>query len=703
LDASVRRKYGGSGLGLSICKKLCEAMGGEIECRSEVGKGSDFSFYVSLPPTTKQNYREAREGDESDSATTRQRCHPLATPPDASADEQKQIDDDDDELMESDELSDDDLNSDSSSGSSDDSIGEHHLNDNECDSDDDGDFEIEDEDDGLCENAHQGKGRDSAVARRHSSSSMLTKSLTIAPVRRGTRHSSGGPDLGRMIASASRRHKTDRAQGEADEERGRGTRRRVKRSNSRRASSPASTTAVLAAASASVAETIDSRRRMSASGGGSQHHKRSSMLVNARRASEQHGMTMRGAIDQHQPLRLMSSGRGYVADDDNNDDWFLGTGGGSSLLSSASSALSSPSSSFCSSSEISLPPLSESTAAAAARQRAAHFMMASSMDSNHQGLGDSSIPAAEATSPSSAMLAGLRRGSVPFGMSPTHRLLSSPSLTSMNPHHASMPTIPSLSSASDSPLPSPSLPPLPLNSSGAPPPSPSPSFSTTLASTSSHSSSALSISSAQHLLPTVGSRHLSLNSCASPRGIPRVRTSTPPRPSTPHGALFLPRSTGGTPPVPPLSLSKLGAKSAERDQSPATGAPRSFYVPSFPPEAMLLSPRSAPSAATPPRSTEEVYQDVMRGKRILVVEDNIINQKVALKMLSSFDCKVTVAENGLVAIKLFEESYREERRRHENGEPLYHAILMDIQMPVIGTCHRTARVRVRARGSWRCV
>jgi CheY-like chemotaxis protein len=42
---------------------------------------------------------------------------------------------------------------------------------------------------------------------------------------------------------------------------------------------------------------------------------------------------------------------------------------------------------------------------------------------------------------------------------------------------------------------------------------------------------------------------------------------------------------------------------------------------------------------------------------------------------------VTVAENGLVAIKLFEESYRE--RRHD-GEPLYHAILMDIQMPVIG-------------------
>ncbi len=172
------------------------------------------------------------------------------------------------------------------------------------------------------------------------------------------------------------------------------------------------------------------------------------------------------------------------------------------------------------------------------------------------------------------------------------------------------------------------------------------------------------------------------------------------------GALLLPRSAGGTPAVPPLSLSKLhSSKSAERGQSSSSPvaatnanatAPRSFYVPSFPPEAMLVSPRDSPSsfsatssssdACMPPRSAEEVYQDVMRGKRILVVEDNLINQKVALKMLSSFDCRVTVAENGLVAIKLFEESFRSRRGRHAaDGEPLFHAILMDIQMPVIGT------------------
>ena len=47
-DASTNRKYGGTGLGLTISKALCDLMGCRIEVHSEVGKGSTFS--VVFPP-----------------------------------------------------------------------------------------------------------------------------------------------------------------------------------------------------------------------------------------------------------------------------------------------------------------------------------------------------------------------------------------------------------------------------------------------------------------------------------------------------------------------------------------------------------------------------------------------------------------------------------------------------------------------------
>ena len=95
---------------------------------------------------------------------------------------------------------------------------------------------------------------------------------------------------------------------------------------------------------------------------------------------------------------------------------------------------------------------------------------------------------------------------------------------------------------------------------------------------------------------------------------------------------------------------------------------------------------SSSSNRTPGVGDEEEMQ-VLAGKKVLVVEDNKINQMLAKKVLTKWGMDVTLADNGRLGVDALDDDQ-------------YDAVLMDIQMPEMDGYQATAAIRSHKERKW---
>ncbi len=91
----------------------------------------------------------------------------------------------------------------------------------------------------------------------------------------------------------------------------------------------------------------------------------------------------------------------------------------------------------------------------------------------------------------------------------------------------------------------------------------------------------------------------------------------------------------------------------------------------------------APAPAVPDRTSAEGKEFSLKGKKVLLVDDNELNLKIGVLQLQHQGLTVETALNGRLAVDMI----------RENGIDAYDFVLMDIQMPVMDGYEATSIIR----------